>query len=73
MNRFVHWAELRTAFNAIDKVGELAVFNIGGNKLRLIAYIRFGKQVVLRGKRKLNICQVRALSERFGVSPATFV
>ena len=73
INRFVHWAELKTAFNAIDKVGELTVFNIGANKFRLVADIRFGKQIVLRGKRKLNIRQVRALSERFGVFPATFV
>ena len=28
---------------------------------------------ILVGKRELNIRQVRALSERFGVSPATFV
>ncbi|MBS1224875.1 MAG: putative transcription regulator containing domain [Proteobacteria bacterium] len=28
---------------------------------------------ILAGKRNLNIRQVRALSERFGVSPATFV
>jgi len=28
---------------------------------------------LLTGKRELNIRQVRALSERFGVSPATFV
>lgn len=28
---------------------------------------------VLAGKRELNIRQVRALAERFGVSPATFV
>lgn len=45
-NRFVHWAELKAAFNAIDKVGELVVFDIGGNKYRLIAYIRFEKQIV---------------------------
>lgn len=45
-NRFSHWAELKAAFNAIDKVGELTVFDIGGNKYRLIAYIRFGKQIV---------------------------
>ena len=45
-NRFVHWAELKTAFNAVDKVGELVVFDIGGNKYRLIAYIRFEKQIV---------------------------
>ena len=45
-NRFGSWAELKRAFNAIDKVGELAVFDIGGNKYRLIAYIRFEKQIV---------------------------
>ena len=28
---------------------------------------------ILAGKRELNIRQVRALSERFGVSPATFL
>ncbi len=28
---------------------------------------------ILTGKRALNIRQIRALSERFGVSPATFV
>jgi mRNA interferase HigB len=45
-NRFANWAELKAAFNAVDKVGELAVFDIGGNKYRLIAYIRFEKQIV---------------------------
>ena len=45
-NRFAHWAELKAAFNAVDKVSELAVFDIGGNKYRLIAYIRFEAQVL---------------------------
>lgn len=45
-NRFANWAELKTAFNAVDRVGELVVFDIGGNKYRLIAYIRFEKQIV---------------------------
>lgn len=45
-NRFTHWTELKAAFNTVDKVGELTVFNIGGNKYRLIAYIRFEKQIV---------------------------
>ena len=45
-NRFGNWAELKMAFRSIDKVGELTVFDIGGNKYRLIAYIRFEKQIV---------------------------
>ena len=45
-NRFASWAELKAAFNTVDKVGELAVFDIGGNKYRLVAYIRFEKQIV---------------------------
>jgi mRNA interferase HigB len=45
-NRFYNWAELKAAFATIDKVGDLTVFNIGGNKYRLITYIRFEKQIV---------------------------
>lgn len=45
-NRFGNWAELKAAFNAIDKVGELVVFDIGGNKYRLIAYVRFTRQIL---------------------------
>ena len=44
-NRFGNWAELKATFNTVDKVGQLAVFDIGGNKYRLIAYIRFKKQI----------------------------
>ncbi len=29
----------------MDKVGELAVFDIGGNKYRVVAYIRFAAQI----------------------------
>ena len=45
-NRFGNWAELKASFPTVDKVGELAVFNMGGNKFRLVAYIRFEKQIV---------------------------
>ncbi|EIJ36685.1 type II toxin-antitoxin system HigB family toxin [Thiothrix nivea] len=38
---FTNFADLKTAFNSIDKVGRLYVFDIGGNKLRLIAAIHF--------------------------------
>lgn len=45
-NQFANWAELKKAFNTVDKVGDLVVFNIGGNKYRLITYIRFQRQVL---------------------------
>ena len=45
-NRFAHGGELKAAFSTVDKIGELAVFNIWGNEYRLIAYIRFEKQIV---------------------------
>lgn len=45
-NGFANWSELKAAFNAVDKVGDLTVFDLGGNKYRLIAYIRFDKQIV---------------------------
>jgi mRNA interferase HigB len=35
------FAELKGAFGSVDKVGHLYVFDIGGNKLQLIAAIHF--------------------------------
>jgi mRNA interferase HigB len=43
---FANFAELKAAFNATDKVGEFCVFDIGGNKYRLIAKIEFKLQIL---------------------------
>lgn len=45
-NRFASWAALKSVFGSVDRVGELAVFDIGGNMYRLVAYVRFEKQIV---------------------------
>jgi len=37
---------LRSVFPSADRVGDLIVFNIGGNKYRLIASIHFNRQKV---------------------------
>ena len=41
---FANFAALRATFMGVDKVGERFVFNIGGNKYRLIASIAFSVQ-----------------------------
>ncbi len=38
------FAEMKSMFPAIDKVGPFHVFDIGGNKLRLIAVVRYQPQ-----------------------------
>lgn len=43
---FASLVELRSAFPHADPVGDLIVFNIGGNKTRLIAAIHFNTQRV---------------------------
>lgn len=45
-NRFENFSALRTIFPSADKVGDLIVFNIGGNKYRLIASIHFNRQKI---------------------------
>ena len=37
------FADVRATFHAADRVGRLTVFNIGGNKYRLIAAIHFNR------------------------------
>jgi mRNA interferase HigB len=42
-HNFTSFAELRTYFPSADQVGKLTVFNIGGNKVRLIAAIHYNR------------------------------
>ena len=41
---FVSFADIKTAFNAADKVGYYYVFDIGGNKYRIVTAIHFDHQ-----------------------------
>ncbi len=45
-NDFSNFAELRMTFSSADKVGKLTVFNVGGNKVRLIAAIHYNRKKV---------------------------
>lgn len=40
---FNSFAELRAAFPSVDKVDQWIIFNIGGNKYRLIVSIHFNR------------------------------
>jgi mRNA interferase HigB len=43
---FSSFAELRTVFASADQVGKLTVFNLGGNKVRLIAALHYNRQKI---------------------------
>ena len=43
---FSNFAELRAAFPTADRVGKLTVFDIGGNKVRLIAAIHYNRRKI---------------------------
>ena len=43
---FKSFIELRETFPSADRVGKLTVFNIGGNKARLIAAIHYNRYKV---------------------------
>ncbi len=45
-NKVRNFAELKKLFGSVDKVDSLYVFDIGGNKIRLIASIHFNRQHV---------------------------
>lgn len=42
-NEFSSIEEVRSVFPTADKVGKLTVFNIGGNKARLVAAIHYNR------------------------------
>ena len=42
---FSSFAELKRTFNSVDKVGDYHVFNIAGNKFRLVVAIHFGRRM----------------------------
>lgn len=43
---FVSFATLKNTFKATDRVGDYYVFDIGGNKYRIIAAIHFNRQLL---------------------------
>lgn len=43
---FSSFAELRAIFPSADQVDKLTVFNIGGNKVRLVAAIHYNRKKV---------------------------
>ena len=43
---FDSFAELRKTFPSADHVGKLTVFNIGGNKARLIAAVHYNRKII---------------------------
>lgn len=48
-NNYNSFAELRKTFPKADRVGKFTVFDIGGNKCRLIAYLVYpAKRVYIR-------------------------
>jgi mRNA interferase HigB len=44
--RWENFAEVREVFPSADQVGKFTVFNIGGNKYRLIVVIHFNRKKV---------------------------
>lgn len=45
-SRFSGFADLKAGFRSVDKVDDFYVFNIGGNKYRLVVAIHFDRQLV---------------------------
>ena len=45
-NEFIHFAHLRQAFGSADYVRPFTVFNLAGNKYRLIALINYALGII---------------------------
>jgi mRNA interferase HigB len=43
---FSSHAHLKTTFNTVDKAGNFYIFDIGGNKYRVVAAIHFNRQIL---------------------------
>jgi mRNA interferase HigB len=45
-NSFGGFADLRRVFNSVDKAGDYFIFNVAGNRYRVIAAIHFNTQTL---------------------------
>ena len=43
---FTSFAQLKRVFRSADKVGKFTVFNVGGNKVRLIAALHYNRRKI---------------------------
>lgn len=43
---FVNFADIKSTFNATDKVDKYYIFDIGGNKYRVVAAIHFNTNIM---------------------------
>lgn len=43
---FASFAELRAVFPSADQVGKLTVFDVGGNKVRLVAAVHYNRRKI---------------------------
>ncbi|MCP4548584.1 MAG: type II toxin-antitoxin system HigB family toxin [bacterium] len=43
---FSSFEDFRSSFSSVDKVGKLTVFNIGGNKARLIVAMHYNRRKI---------------------------
>lgn len=45
-SRFANFARLREVFPHADQVGKFTVFNVGGNKVRLVAALHYNRNKI---------------------------